>query len=498
MTQTYDLATLTAGCESEQLHRSGAIQSYGALLVLTPDGKTITHASANLEAHIGVSAEQLLNTEVRATLPWLYATLLLALGRQKPGSNQLCTHITEGCAGWLDAWLTISGGYLLVELIPSRNAPSLAAHRLQLPLLKAPGDATELAAHHRALLLGVREVTGFDRVMLYHFHEDFSGEVIAEEVRAGLGSYMGLRFPASDIPAIARRIYLVNPWRSIPDIHTPIAAVLGNGVPDLTNALLRSVSPVHLKYLEHMGVRASFSLPIKVGGKLWGLVACHHLSPLTPDPEACQVASALAQAHSLGLGSYLAQSRMQSIDALNQRVTAILNIFTASESAIEAIAAQPQALLEMMNADGLVMAIGDDFVSHGHCPDNAGLSELDAWFLAEPEPAVMSDSLASMSATAAVAISPLAGLMAVKTISRHPKTLGQWVRVYWFRREEPLEVHWAGNPDKPMAENTAIPSLAPRRSFERWIEVKRGVSRPWTNEDRMYCARFRNALLRCL
>ncbi|MBK7416290.1 MAG: GAF domain-containing protein [Dechloromonas sp.] len=166
--------------------------------------------------------------------------------------------------------------------------------------LKTPGNAAELTAHHQALLLGVREITGFDRVMLYHFHDDFSGEVIAEEAREGLGSYMGLRFPASDIPAIARRIYLVNPWRSIPDIETPISAVLGEGVSNLTNSLLRSVSPVHLKYLEHMGVRASFSLPVKVGGKLWGLVACHHLSPLAPDPEACQVASGTAQAHPIG------------------------------------------------------------------------------------------------------------------------------------------------------------------------------------------------------
>lgn len=101
MTQTYDLATLTAGCESEQLHRSGAIQSYGALLALTPDGKTITHASANLEAHIGVPAGELLNTPVSVSLPWLHAALVFALGRQKPGANQLCSHITEGCAGWM-------------------------------------------------------------------------------------------------------------------------------------------------------------------------------------------------------------------------------------------------------------------------------------------------------------------------------------------------------------------------------------------------------------
>ncbi|MBK7416291.1 MAG: hypothetical protein IPJ38_15500 [Dechloromonas sp.] len=153
-----------------------------------------------------------------------------------------------------------------------------------------------------------------------------------------------------------------------------------------------------------------------------------------------------------------------------------------------------------MNADGLIMAIGDVFVLARSLP----LLTMQAWhyltpgFLKEPEPAIMSDTLASMAASVAASIQPLAGLMALKTISRHPKTAGQSVRIYWFRREEPLEVPWAGNPDKPMAENTVIPSLAPRRSFERWIEVKRGVSRPWTNEDRMYCARFRNALLRCL
>jgi light-regulated signal transduction histidine kinase (bacteriophytochrome) len=266
----------------------------------------------------------------------------------------------------------------------------------------------------------------------------------------------------------------------------------------LTNSLLRSVSPIHLKYLEHMGVSASFSLPVRVAGKLWGLVACHHLSPLSPDPEACQVASGLAQAYSLGLGSYLAQSRMQSIDTLNRRVEGILNIFTAYDSPIEAVAAEPRPLLEMMNADGLIMAIGNQFVAHGLSPEGEVLAELDAWFINQPEAAVMSDRLSSMCTEIASTIKPIAGLMALKASSRNPKTRGEWIRIYWFLYEEAQEVTWAGNPDKPMAENATIPSLAPRRSFERWVEVKQGVSRPWSNEERMYCARFRNALLRSL
>lgn len=499
MSSLPDLATLTAGCEAEQLHLSGAIQPHGALIVIAGNGE-VTHVSANLAAHTGIDARQVLADGHLDALPSLAATLTDLSGATPPGSRRLLSGICSGPAGERDAWLIRSESGHLLELLPARTAPPLPIHRLQLPLLYAPGSREELLVHHQALVDGVQEATGFDRVMLYRFHEDFSGEVIAETARGGIGSYLGLRFPASDIPAIARRLYLINPWRSIPDIHAPPSPLLGAPPPDLTHSLLRSVSPVHLRYLAHMGVAASFSLPIRIGTQLWGLIACHHGAPRIPDPDACEAASSLARAHALGLATWLAQHRMQRLDAAGRRVDLILGTLAAHDSLLDGLAAQPAILLDLMDADGFAVAVSDEFIAGGTVPDSDTLADLDAGFLADPEAVRLCDEAGMQFPALAARLAPIAGIAALKVPYRPAGGSGGgtprcWLRLYWFRIEEAREVAWAGNPDKPQAEDTAIPTLAPRRSFERWVEIRRGVSRPWSNESRMHCACLRSALL---
>ena len=310
-----DLATLTAGCEAEKLHLSGAIQNLGALLILDLNGLRVSHISSNFETFTGLAAESVLDSSPEETLPWLAEVLASWLKTEKTNVHRLVPRIFSNAASWLDCWLIRSGEQIIVELFPSRQATPLPVHRLQLALFDTPRNNDQLAAYNEALIAGIQEATGLARVMLYRFHEDFSGEVIAERAAPGLGSYLGLRFPASDIPAIARRLYLINPWRGIPDIHAAISPIIGEGTPDLTHSLLRSVSPVHLKYLENMGVEASFSLPIKIGVQLWGLVTCHHPSPRVLDPQSCQLCASLAKSYAMGLGIFLAQQRMQLIDS---------------------------------------------------------------------------------------------------------------------------------------------------------------------------------------
>lgn len=490
MTGAVDPASLVAGCEAEQLHLSGAIQGFGALLVLSPDGQTITHASNNLDEWLGTPPAQLIGSASN-DLPWLGDLLDGWLALRKAGQHQLFPRACQRGSNWLDAWLVDNEHNILVELQPSRQAMPLPMHRLQLQLLSTPSERLHLPGFHAALINSIREITGFDRVMLYRFHEDFSGEVIAENAAAHLGSYLGLRFPASDIPAIARRLYLINPWRAIPDIDAPPVPIIGEGTADLTHALLRSVSPIHLTYLANMGVRASFSVPIRIAGQLWGLVACHHLSPLMPDPEACQTAASLARSYAMGMATWLAQQRMRSFDSLRQRVEHIISGLDQRQSILDGLAERMPALLELMEADGLSIVCGDDYAACGRTPDNPALERLDQWFGRQAEPMLMSDELATLDQGLAEAISPLAGIAAVRVDGTRHGAL----RFYWFRLEEIQEVAWAGNPDKPQAENSSVPMLAPRRSFERWIEVRKGVCRPWTNQDRLHCAHFRNAML---
>ena len=117
--------------------------------------------------------------------------------------------------------------------------------------------------------------------MVYKFNDDHSGEVIHEIKRDSVltSSYLGLRFPATDIPLPARQLYIKNGLRYIHDVEAhdvPILDICGNdGGVDLSNCRMRSVSKPHIIYLRNMGVRASLSIAIVVDGKLWGLFAYH-------------------------------------------------------------------------------------------------------------------------------------------------------------------------------------------------------------------------------
>lgn len=487
---------LTAGCEAEQLHLSGAIQNFGALLIVDSTN-TITHASANIEHFLGLPAGQLPGSLLSAALPWLQMHVDTGRSCQKTGQHLLIPRIHAIGERWLDAWLVCDEQQTLVELQPASGNAPLPVHRLQLPLLRAPSDQQGVKAYHDALLAGIQEATGFERVMIYHFHEDFSGDVIAERTCNPVGSYLGLRFPASDIPAIARRLYLITPWRAIPDAKAPSCPVIGPTTPDLTHALLRSVSPLHLLYLENMGVRASFSLPIRIARQLWGLIACHHSQPLQLDAAACQTAASLAQAYAMGLGTWLAQQRMQLLDTLARRIERITSPVNRHCPLLDTLAGQMPALLDLLPADGLAIVQDDDFASLGATPTAATLADIENWLPTQEEAVVMSNGFADMHPALAEALAPLAGVAAIR-LQAPRQAGGKGLRIYWFRLEEPQEIAWAGNPDKPQAENSQVDQLAPRRSFERWVEIRRGVCRPWNNQDRLHCIHLRNALLGAL
>jgi light-regulated signal transduction histidine kinase (bacteriophytochrome) len=187
-----------------------------------------------------------------------------------------------------DAILHRSGPYLVVELEPHARAGA-STYRdygtdTHQALLRLQG-ADSLADLLDAAVGEVRRVTGYDRVMVYRFDVDQHGEVVAEERRADLEPFLGLHYPASDIPAQARRLYVANPIRIIADVaYRPAALVsapdLADAAPlDLTHATLRSVSPIHVEYLRNMGVAASMSVSLLQDGRLWGLIACHHYAP---------------------------------------------------------------------------------------------------------------------------------------------------------------------------------------------------------------------------
>ncbi|MEO1377962.1 MAG: GAF domain-containing protein [Cyanobacteria bacterium J06635_10] len=131
----------------------------------------------------------------------------------------------------------------------------------------------------------LRLFLGTDRVMMYKFHPDASGQVIAESTNSHyLPSLLGLNFPADDIPASAREQYIKSRVRSVINVDT--RQVGQSKLANLYNREFldddinyRSVEPCHLEYLNAMGVKRSLVVPIVDRDELWGLLVFHHSKP---------------------------------------------------------------------------------------------------------------------------------------------------------------------------------------------------------------------------
>ena len=272
-------------CANEPIHIPARIQSFGALVAVSSDW-LIAHCSQNLAALLKLPSQP----QPGDPLGDYLSSAALAGMRRKlqaisaPGGVERSFGEALVPGGALfDTALHVSGRTIVIEFEPHVAAGydhSLAILRPMMARLehaRDPARLCEVAARQLKALLG------FDRVMVYRFHPDDTGEVIAEAREMRLESFFGLHYPASDIPPQARKLYLTNLLRIISDIGDQTVAIVPTvspaGTPlDLSQSTLRGVSPIHIEYLRNMGVTASMSISIVVRGKLWGLFACHHYS----------------------------------------------------------------------------------------------------------------------------------------------------------------------------------------------------------------------------
>lgn len=472
---------LTRHCEQEPLAHSGAIQPHGVLLQISRDTGRILRVSANSQAYLDQTPERLLAGD---GLAWLEQLGIARDGLPPhPGQRREYHAVYSGPAGELDLLAIANDQGWLIELEPvtDQRFDLAAARDAQTRLLRAPDGEAAMRVLQDDLVEVMRGLIGFDRVMLYRFHPDWSGEVVAESRSDVYGSYLGLRFPASDIPAIARQLYTLTPYRHIPDVAGQAVRLLGEGGTDvdLTWSDLRSVSPVHLQYLRNMRVGASFSVSILLAGQLWGLIACHHPVPRLLPLGVRGLCAELASGFMLALNAYQAGQRIRLHDQAHGLVDEFLEPLRQRGDLTETVAAHHQELLDLAQASGGALIVGDDLLLYGDAPDAGALDRIDRCFMERSHDNVFSsDHLTAL--LPGDAIPGCAGLLAIRFKSTRG---GAWIRLYWFRPEEPGEVTWAGNPHKPVELSPSGMRFSPRYSFEKWVEIRRGYSAPWSSRD---------------
>ena len=468
-------------CEREQIHLAGSIQPHGALLVVTEPELVIVQASANAAAFLrlwgpilGLPLSALggnLAARVRSRLAEPLDTLPVAV-RCEVASLDVA----------LDGSLhRPPGGGLIVELELATPSPDLRAFVQD--ALQAISRALSLTALGDATVRIFKDLAGYDRVMVYQFDEEGHGTVIAEARQPGHAPYLGNRYPAADIPQIARRLYERSRLRFLRDVDdrpVPLEPALApsQSTPlDMSLCCLRGMSPIHIQYLRNMGVRASLSTSLMVNGRLWGLVLCHHDSPRLVQYPIRVVCALLAEAIATRITALegFAQSQAElAVRLLGERMIRAVSTEGAWE---RALFDQPQDVLKALRASGLALVRDEGVLTAGEVPDVPELRTLGTWLDRQAGRSLYAThALAQQEPRFADLLPAVAGVLAVPLCF----TPGEYL--LWFRPERVRTLTWGGNPHESV--KGADPrDISPRLSFARWQEVVKGTADPWTHQD---------------
>jgi light-regulated signal transduction histidine kinase (bacteriophytochrome)/CheY-like chemotaxis protein len=483
-------------CDREPIHELGAVQPFGFLLALSIDW-LIRRASANTEAFLGKSAEDLLGTSAVELLGDHAVHTLrnrLAVLRGADAVERVFGLRIAG-GGVFDFALHMIGDTIILEGERSGDEVNTDAGSAIRAMVARLDDTPDATAFYREGARQVRALTGFDRVMVYRFDRDGSGIVVAEAARAGIGSFLDLRYPASDIPQQARKLYVRTPFRIIADVAaTPVPVVPRldeSGAPlDLSLSVLRSVSPIHIEYLKNIGVGASLSISIIVEGQLWGLFACHHYEARCPSFERRSLAELFGQMFALKLES----RERKELAAYETAARFASDRLLAAVAGDATLLDNPEWLGSMMRetvpSDGIAIWIDGKVAFSGATPPADALPAIARRLNAMAAGKIFAtDRLADTLPAAAEFDDVAAGLLAIP-ISRRPRDY-----VLLFRQEKIRTVKWAGDPHKPAQLGPNGPRLTPRKSFELWSQEVRGRSEPFSNAEMRVAEMLRASLI---
>nr|WP_264599241.1 ATP-binding protein [Rhodoblastus acidophilus] len=475
-------------CDREPIHIPGSIQPHGVLLAFVePDLRPVS-VSANIEALVGRSPEAVVREPLSALLTRESLEALAAVLANSEvaifNPLRIAALTTEGPQPF-NGIVHRHQGLTFLELEPRRcgvQDPEFfrniraAIRRLQ--------NATDLKTVCDIAAREVRRLTGFDRVKIYRFAKDWSGQVIAEDRVDGIPSLYDFRFPASDIPAQARALYTSNPIRIIPDIGyraTPLVPdfnpVTGGPI-DISFAVLRSVSPVHIEYMVNMAVYGAMSVSIVRDGQLWGMISCHNTLPRFVSYEVRQACELIAQI----LTWQITVADEAEIVSHNVQVRAMQNRMLhelGDERDLKQWLVRRGAdMLALMSASGFALCGFDGITAFGDTPTDKEILDLVAWLARNESRGVFeTDNLSARYAEAAQYTHLASGVLAVP-LGRVSSTL-----MLWFRPEQAQTVTWGGNPHKPVRIGPHGGRLQTRASFDAWREEVRGRSKPWRSHE---------------
>ncbi len=477
-----DNITIT-NCEAEPIHIPGSMQPYGYLLALNKTDNTIQYCSENCTTLFNKPLNQILGKPFSEFFKKQDADSFAAYSA-KTDEKVMPFAFTVGNQSFHTTAFSTKEN-IVMEFEP------FSQEGIDLPDLFFQTErfaySTERADNLQMLCQDVadatRKITGYDRVMIYRFDKDYNGQVFAESTIDNIEPFIGLYYPATDIPVQARELFLLNRIRMIANVqatNVPLYALdenADNKSIDLSLSTLRSSSPMHIQYLKNMGVDATFTIALINQGKLWGLIACHHFAP-KHIPYHVRLAAHL---QGVFLSSQIdvrqVADEFELLKETEKKLDSLHLILTGSEQNL----AQEQTLVELknlLNADAVVIVFKQTFYKNGLLPQDEKLKGLMNWLDSSIDQGFFQTSkLADSYPQAADLGSQVAGVVYLP-IGKQTKN-----GIAWIRQEVEKTVNWGGDPSKAMNIDAENQSLTPRKSFSLWKEAVKGQSEPWQKPE---------------
>jgi light-regulated signal transduction histidine kinase (bacteriophytochrome) len=478
----------SAFCGSLPIHHINVIQPYGVLLVLEKETFTIVQVSENAGEVCMAPAPELIGHSFAeyldaASVEALNAKFEKQIRDKIPVLLNICHKKTL-------ALIHARENYLLIELeLPaSHNQEELAFIDVYQDVKYAMA-AIDLAENSREICTiaaqELKRISGFDKVMVYQFDEQWNGNVVAEEMEAGMESYLGFTFPASDIPRQARALYLKNPYRFIPDREYkpeklyPVINPVTHSFVDLSDCNIRGVAAVHLEYLRNMEVMASMSTRIIHNDNLWGLIACHHRTARPISYQACSVFELLSNVISAKLASLQNKEQLAFTTTVNDRSARVIEHICNTNNLAGAFRESGESILGLFNAGGAALIREEEMVTVGKVPAKSDLADLAMWLNAKKLQQVFQHSNLPATYEHAAAYADIgSGILAIPVNGNNKD---EYFIV--FRPEVIRTVNWGGNPDEAIRFEADSKTYHPRYSFTLWQQTVRQTSLPWKEEE---------------
>jgi len=477
-----------SNCEREQIQFAASIQPHGAVLVVSESERIVVQSSVNATAFLNLGQDPLgmalgdlpgnLGQSIRPHLddPLHKIPRAIRCRVGRPAADFDCLIHRPPAGG------------LVIELERAGPSVDLSRHvERSVNAILATSSLRSLCDESARIF---KRLTGYDRVMVYRFDAHGHGEVIAERREPGLEAYLGNHYPASDIPQIARQLYERNRVRVLVDVgctavplRPRLSPITGSDL-DMSMCFLRNMSPIHVQYLQNMGVVATLVVSLMVGGRLWGLVACHHYVPRFVHFEVRAVCELLAEAigtRIAALESFIRAQAELSVRRIEQRLAETISrdgdwkqaLFDGSHALLQPVTASGAALL----FEGQVYTVGD-------VPGTQELRDIGVWLDGthgggdEQQGAVVSTNSLSLDEPRFSAIKSVASGLLATRVSSSP---GEYL--IWFRPERVRTVTWGGDPMKPVVVGNDPADLSPRRSFAQWHQLVEKTSLPWSQAE---------------